>query len=186
MSKSHPRWRMAKRVLTVLFFIAVIVLLVAMSSVNGAKRKKRMAQAIDTIELSPDVRDSFGKRRRRAQNAGSAKPEKGEKKPEENRAEAQIVPTPEFKPDEQPSSTPARDALRRAEGDENRRRFYFGNVEPFRMAANHEFQHKFSVKKEFLPIDTCDNQLGEMECEERGFAEDELEITKEMISYEAL
>lgn len=73
-----------------------------------------------------------------------------------------------------------------AEGDENRRRFYFGNVEPFRMAANHEFQQKFSVKKEFLPIDTCDNQLGEMECEERGFAEDELEITKEMISYEAL
>ena len=46
---------------------AVIVLLVAMSSVSGAKRKKRMAQAIDTIELSPDVRDSFGKRRRRAQ-----------------------------------------------------------------------------------------------------------------------
>ena len=81
-----------------------------------------MAQAIDTIELSPDVRDSFGKRRRRAQNAGSAKPEKGAKKPEENRAEAQIVPTPEFKPDEQPSSTPARDALRRAEGEENRRR----------------------------------------------------------------
>ena len=101
---------------------AVIVLLVAMSSVSGAKRKKRMAQAIDTIELSPDVRDSFGKRRRRAQNAGSAKPEKGAKKPEENRAEAQIVPTPEFKPDEQPSSTPARDALRRAEGEENRRR----------------------------------------------------------------
>ena len=28
MSKSHPRWRMAKRVLTALFFIAVIVLLV--------------------------------------------------------------------------------------------------------------------------------------------------------------
>ena len=28
MSKSHPRWRMAKRVLTVLFFIAVVVLLV--------------------------------------------------------------------------------------------------------------------------------------------------------------
>ncbi|MFR6025127.1 MAG: hypothetical protein ACLUMK_00760 [Christensenellales bacterium] len=39
--------------------------------------------------------------RRRAQK-GSAKPEKGAKKPEENRAEAQIVPTPEFKPDEQP------------------------------------------------------------------------------------
>ena len=70
-----------------------------------------------------------------------------------------------------------------AEGDENRRRFYFGNLEPFRMAANHEFQQKFTVKKEFLPIDTCDNQLGEMECEERGFAEDELEMTKEMTAF---
>ena len=73
-----------------------------------------------------------------------------------------------------------------AEGDENRRRFYFGNLEPFRMAANHEFQQKFAVKKDFLPIDTCDNQLGEMECEERGFAEDELEMTKEMTAYQAL
>lgn len=28
MSKSHPRWRLAKKILTWLFFIAVIVLLV--------------------------------------------------------------------------------------------------------------------------------------------------------------
>ena len=26
MAKSHPRWRMAKKILTVLFFIAVVVL----------------------------------------------------------------------------------------------------------------------------------------------------------------
>ena len=73
-----------------------------------------------------------------------------------------------------------------AAGDENRRRFYFGNLEPFRMAANHAFQQKFTVKKEFLPIDTCDNQLGEMECEKCGFTEEELEVTKEIISVEML
>lgn len=105
---------------------AVIVALVALSSISGAKRKKRMEQAIDTIELSPDVRDSFGKRRRRAQNAANAKPEKdgkkAEKKAEKNPAEEQIVPTPDFEPDEFISSTPARDALRKAEGEENRRR----------------------------------------------------------------
>lgn len=31
MSKSHPRWRLAKKILTWLFFIAVIVLLVVVS-----------------------------------------------------------------------------------------------------------------------------------------------------------
>ena len=99
---------------------AVIVALVAISSVSGAKRKKRMEQAIDTIELSPDVRDSFGKRRRRAQSAGSANGKTA--KPKEERAEEQIVPTPELKPEETTSSTPARDALRRAENEENHRR----------------------------------------------------------------
>ena len=97
---------------------AVIVALVALSSINGAKRKKRMEQAIDTIELSPDVRDSFGKRRRRAQNAASAKPEKSEKKP----TEEQIVPTPDFTPDKFISTTPAGDALRKAESEETHRR----------------------------------------------------------------
>ena len=103
---------------------AVIVLLVAMSSVSGAKRKKRMAQAIDTIELSPDVRDSFGKRRRRAQNAGDVKPEKKrEKTPEEKTAEAQIVPTPEFKPDEFiASGKNEQKSEQKQEGEETHRR----------------------------------------------------------------
>ena len=35
MSKSHPRWRLAKKILTWLFFIAVIVLLVAMQMAVG-------------------------------------------------------------------------------------------------------------------------------------------------------
>lgn len=43
---------------------ALIVALVAVRSVSGAKRKKRMERAIDTIELSPERARSFGKRRR--------------------------------------------------------------------------------------------------------------------------
>ena len=97
---------------------AVIVALVALSSVSGAKRKKRMEQAIDTIELSPDVRDSFGKRRRRTQNAGSAKPEKKREKA----AEEQIVPTPDFEPDEFSAPASKRNAPNKPEGEENHRR----------------------------------------------------------------
>lgn len=88
---------------------AVIVALVAVSSVSGAKRKKRMERAIDTIELSPDVRDSFGKRRRRAQNvsakAGKTPEKEAEQKPDEKPDDGQIVPTPEFEPYEFVAST---------------------------------------------------------------------------------
>lgn len=65
-----------------------------------------------------------------------------------------------------------------ASGDENRRRFYFGNLDPYRMTANHEFQQEFSVKKKFMPIDPYDNQSGEMESETRGFSSYEVETKK--------
>ena len=45
MAKSHPRWRMAKKILTVLFFIAVVVLLVV------------YAQKIDWQEVWKVIRD---------------------------------------------------------------------------------------------------------------------------------
>ncbi len=54
------------------------------------------------------------------------------------------------------------------EGDEERRRFYFGNLDPFRMAANSRFQQEFDVKKSFLRADPYDNQRGEAEYEDRG------------------
>ena len=99
---------------------AAIIALVSVSAVSNAKRKKRMEQALDTIERSPDVRDSFGRRRR---NQSAAK--KAEKKQDEE----PIVPTPEltdeeaFASKEQPESmTPARDAMRRMEREEGRRR----------------------------------------------------------------
>ena len=68
-----------------------------------------------------------------------------------------------------------------ASGDENRRRFYFGNLDPYRMTANHEFQQEFAVKKGFMPIDPYDNQSGEIESETQGFASYEVETEKEYI-----
>ena len=68
-----------------------------------------------------------------------------------------------------------------ASGDENRRRFYFGNLDPYRMTANHAFQQEFAVKKEFMPIDPYDNQSGEIESETKGFASYEVESDKEWL-----
>ena len=85
-----------------------------------------MERAIDTIELSPDVRDSFGKRRRRAQNvsakAGKTPEKEAEQKPDEKPDDGQIVPTPEFEPYEFVASTAAKNAPHKTEEGENHRR----------------------------------------------------------------
>ena len=96
---------------------ALLVAVLAVSGVTSAKRKKRMAQAIDTIELSPDVRNHRGvARRRRQQGAKTApKPETQEDEP--------IVPAAELTEEETAeSTTPARDAMRQLEREEGRRR----------------------------------------------------------------
>lgn len=76
-----------------------------------------MAGALDTIELSPDVRNHRGVKRRKgkkgADKAGDIKPAK----------EEPIVPTPELTEEETAkSTTPARDAMRQLEREEGRRR----------------------------------------------------------------
>lgn len=55
-------------------------------------------------------------------------------------------------------------------GNEQRRRFYFGNLDPYRMVANSAFQAPFTIDKQHFRADPYDNQLGEIETEERGFA----------------
>lgn len=105
---------------------AAIIAVIGVQTVSSAKRKKRMEQALDTIERSPDVRDSFGRRRRQPK---SAKKPREEKKPEEP-----IVPTPELTEEEanqksEETMTPARDAMRRFEREEgHRRRMAEGSV----------------------------------------------------------
>ncbi|MBQ8639688.1 MAG: transglutaminase domain-containing protein [Lachnospiraceae bacterium] len=48
-------------------------------------------------------------------------------------------------------------------GDEIRRRFYFGNLDPYRMIANTAFQADFIPPKKALRYDPYDNQTGEIE-----------------------
>jgi len=59
------------------------------------------------------------------------------------------------------------------EGDEERRQFYFGNLDPFRMVANTAFQSEFDVPKSHLRADPYDNQRGEAEYMDRGLTFDE-------------
>ncbi len=65
-------------------------------------------------------------------------------------------------------------------GREEQWKFYFGNVDPFRMIANHAFMQPFAVPKKFPAGDPCDNQVGEIESEERGYYGREV-ITEERL-----
>lgn len=49
------------------------------------------------------------------------------------------------------------------EGNLDRWNFYFGNLDPYRMPANSEFQHDFFIPSHHLRYDPYDNQEGEAE-----------------------
>ncbi len=73
----------------------------------------------------------------------------------------------------------------RAENEE-RRRFYFGNLDPYRMVANNAFQAPFTVDKNYWRTDPYDNQLGEIETSERGLRYEEYVRTKEILMCEEI
>lgn len=66
-------------------------------------------------------------------------------------------------------------------GNEERRRFYFGNLDPFRMPANSAFQHEFMPPKKYMRQDPTDNQYGECEYGHRALRADEYEIKHEIL-----
>lgn len=68
----------------------------------------------------------------------------------------------------------------RAENEE-RRKFYFGNLDPYRMVANSAFQAPFTVGKQHWRADPYDNQVGEMETAGRGLKYDEFERSKQVM-----
>ena len=70
-------------------------------------------------------------------------------------------------------------AVRR--GDEARRKFYFGNLDPYRMVANRVFQAEFTPEKVHWRADPYDNQVGEMELADRGLRYDEFIRSKEVL-----
>ena len=66
-------------------------------------------------------------------------------------------------------------------GREDRRQFYFGNLDPYRFVANSAFQAPLSPQKDHPRADPYDNQLGEIETAVRGFAFSDYERTKEVL-----
>lgn len=53
-------------------------------------------------------------------------------------------------------------------GNARRHRFYFGNLDPYRMAANSAYMASLQPAKEYLRNDPYDNQRGECETPQRG------------------
>ncbi|MFV0497151.1 MAG: transglutaminase-like domain-containing protein [Candidatus Fimivivens sp.] len=72
------------------------------------------------------------------------------------------------------------------EGNEARRKFYFGNLDTFRMVANTRFQSDFTVEKQYWRADPYDNQVGEIETSQRGLRYFEYERSKEVVAYEEI
>ena len=69
-------------------------------------------------------------------------------------------------------------------GNEERRKFYFGNLDPYRMVANSDLQGNFHIPKEHWRADPCDNQVGEIETADRGLTYGEFTRSKEVLSCE--
>ena len=70
--------------------------------------------------------------------------------------------------------------------NEERRQYYFGNIDGYRMVANRAFQADFDPPSEGWRCDPYDNQLGEMECDGRGLKYSEFLRSKEIVSFEEL
>lgn len=64
--------------------------------------------------------------------------------------------------------------------------FYFGNLDPFRMIAASEFQHKFDPPKKYDRHDPYDNQVGECEYEDRGLLREEYEVNWNLIDMQKI
>jgi hypothetical protein len=71
-------------------------------------------------------------------------------------------------------------------GAEERWNFYFGNLEPFRMPANSDFQFEFNPAKKFRRCDPYDNQNGEAEYEHRGLGPEEYSTVHKVVRIEEL
>lgn len=73
----------------------------------------------------------------------------------------------------------------RAENEE-RRKFYFGNLDAYRMVANSAFQAPFLTEKQHWRADPYDNQVGEMETADKGLSYAEFDRFKAIVSFEEL
>ena len=64
--------------------------------------------------------------------------------------------------------------------------FYFGNLDPFRMIANSEFQHEFDPPKKYWRHDPYDNQVGECEYQDKEVRREEYKVNYQLIEMKKL
>ena len=69
-------------------------------------------------------------------------------------------------------------------GNEERRRFYFGNLDPYRMVANRAYYAPFSPAKKYPRCDPYDSQGGEAETATHGLLDDEFDSEYTMLWHE--
>ena len=70
--------------------------------------------------------------------------------------------------------------------NEPRRKFYFGNLDPYRMVANSALAAPFTVEKIHWRADPYDNQVGEIETADRGLTYEEYDRSKVVLSCEEI
>ena len=70
--------------------------------------------------------------------------------------------------------------------NEERRQFYFGNLDPYRMVANRVFQENFTIPKQQWRADPYDNQVGEIESADHGYSYDEYQRSKVILLCEEI
>ncbi|MBQ7657021.1 MAG: transglutaminase domain-containing protein [Clostridia bacterium] len=68
--------------------------------------------------------------------------------------------------------------------NEIRRRFYFGNLDPFRMVANRTYYAPLTPEKKYPRIDPYDSQSGEAETDDHGLTDDEFDTEYTMLWHE--
>ena len=66
-------------------------------------------------------------------------------------------------------------------GADKRWNFFFGNIDPYRIPINSEFQCDFVPKSTYWRIDPYDNQCGEAEYDDRGLSGEELNYDYEEV-----
>ena len=71
-------------------------------------------------------------------------------------------------------------------GDPERWNYYFGNLDPYRMPANSEYQHDFYVPFKNLRYDPYDNQDGEAEFEDATVPSDAVHTLHEALEIETI
>jgi transglutaminase-like putative cysteine protease len=69
---------------------------------------------------------------------------------------------------------------------DERKEFYFGNVDAFRMAANNDISTQFTPPKRYFRSDPVDNQRGEVELSDKNLFYNYWNYKMEVVSYEFL